>query len=290
MGQGGWAAVASRLRPRPAAARKALLHPIVPKPGTLGTPVRAVYFSAPVRLGVLTTPRSGQAQRSRALTRFVAGTEFGGEIGGLPHLPKPGRCGPLGRYGAPGSIRTRFARIPCPQLQGHGAPGELLPRDRSARWLEGVASAGESGSIGVARGSLGLKPSVSPERVGCGRFAPPHPITPTAGALPPRHTNSGCVGGPGAGDPGFRPRPAAARKALLHPIVPKPGTLGAPVRAVYYGTHLTRRLDDASLRAGSAKSCPTRFAAGVEKADLRDSHVCQRRGRCGHPAFVQRRG
>ena len=37
-------------------------------------------------------------------------------------------------------------------------------------------------------------------------------ITPTAGALPPHHTNSGCAGGPGVGYPGLRADPGSQNR------------------------------------------------------------------------------
>ena len=52
----------------------------------------APSIAAPIRLGVLTTPRSGQAQRSRCPNTVRGGDRVWGEIGGLPHLPKPGRA------------------------------------------------------------------------------------------------------------------------------------------------------------------------------------------------------
>ena len=37
-------------------------------------------------------------------------------------------------------------------------------------------------------------------------------ITPTAGALPPHHTDSGCAGGPGVGYPGLRADPGSQNR------------------------------------------------------------------------------
>jgi hypothetical protein len=85
-----------------------------------------------------------------------------------------------------------------------------------------------------------------------------HPNTPTTGAMPPRHTNCRCVGGPGAGGPGCgaalratgskrgaarfptsanrgqmwgtRQSAAEGRSGCARPLKPKEGLNGAPVR------------------------------------------------------------
>jgi hypothetical protein len=197
-----WAAVALRLRPRPAAARKALLHPIVPKPGTLGTPVRAVYFSAPVRLGVLATPRSGQAQRSRALTRCVAGLKKAARGARIPGLKIETRAS-----------RVCFFRQALKSCRDTVRAGDRVLGERLvvSHICQNRADMGHPALV-VSRAS-GLRSL---------RASPPHHAN-CRRTAPPSHQQRVCRG-PRCWGPRFAP--------------------------LFFGTHSTRRPDDASLRAG----------------------------------------